>query len=225
MTTETAVCRVRRLGRIEYADAATVQERMIPLRVDGRIPDTLLLLEHPHVITMGRNSSAEHVLVGEDRRRQMGIDLHEAGRGGDVTYHGPGQVVGYPILRLEGERRDAHRYLRDLEEVLIRTLRTWDLEGQRDPDHTGVWVGGAKVAAIGVRLTKWVTSHGFALNVQPDLTYFGTIVPCGIRDREVTSLRQLLGKPVAMDVVEDRLVEAFGEVFGLRMEDPGREDR
>jgi len=225
MATETAVCRVRRLGRIEYADAATVQERMIPLRVEGKIPDTLLLLEHPHVITLGRNSSPEHVLVDAARREQMGIGLYEAGRGGDVTYHGPGQVVGYPILRLEGGRRDAHRYLRDLEEVLIRVLRTWGLDGRRDPDHTGVWVEGAKIAAIGVRLTRWVTSHGFALNVSPDLSYFGTIVPCGIADREVTSLRQVLGRPVGMDEVEDRVVEAFGEVFGLRMEDPSREDR
>jgi lipoyl(octanoyl) transferase len=214
-------CRVRRLGRIDYADALRMQDGMVRLRREGKIPDTLLLLEHPHVITLGVSSDSAHVVADESERARLGIDLYETGRGGDVTYHGPGQLVAYPILQLEDERKDAHRYLRDLEECLIRALTDFSIPAQRRLGATGVWVGEgdqvAKIAAIGVRLSHWITSHGFALNVQTDLSFFDTIVPCGIADRPVASMHQLLGRAPAMERVEDRIVERFGEVFGRRM--------
>jgi lipoyl(octanoyl) transferase len=214
-------CRVRRLGRIDYADALRMQEGMVRLRREDKIPDTLLLLEHPHVITLGVSSDAAHVVADEAERRRLGIELFETGRGGDVTYHGPGQLVGYPILQLEAKRRDAHAYLRALEECLILTLADFAIAAQRQPGATGVWIGegeqAAKIAAIGVRLSHWITSHGFALNVQTDLSYFETIVPCGIADRPVASMHQVLGRAPAMERVEDRIVAHFGEVFGRTM--------
>ena len=221
-------CRVRRLGRIDYADALRMQEGMVRLRREDKIPDTLLLLEHPHVITMGVSSDAAHVVADEAQRRRLGIELFETGRGGDVTYHGPGQLVGYPILQLEEARRDAHGYLRTLEECLIRVLADFSLAGFRVAGATGVWVGErehpAKVAAIGVRLSHWITSHGFALNVQTDLSYFETIVPCGIADRPVASMHQLLGRAPLMERVEDSVIAHFGEVFGRTMsEAPAKE--
>jgi lipoyl(octanoyl) transferase len=192
-----------------------MQEELVRRRREGAIPDQLLLLEHPHVITLGRGTGAGHVLVDEEERSRRGIELFESGRGGDVTYHGPGQVVGYPILALEPERRDLHRYLRDLEEVLIRALATVGVRGERARGLTGVWVNGAKVAAIGVRVSSgWITSHGFALNVSTDLSLFRTIIPCGIGDREVTSLERILGPGAMLPDPEDLLVEPFAEVFG-----------
>lgn len=199
-----------------YRDGLTLQERMVRLRRARQIPDTLLLLEHGHVVTRGSSAKDEHILLSEEERERRGIEVFEAGRGGDVTYHGPGQIVGYPILWLEGTRRDAHRYLRDLEEVILRALGDLGLPASRRPRYTGVWVNGEKIAAIGVRLTRWITSHGFALNVDPDLTYFDTIVPCGIADRGVTSIHEQ-GLQVTMKDVEDLLVQRFGEVFGRRM--------
>jgi lipoyl(octanoyl) transferase len=194
-----------------------MQEGMVRLRREERIPDTLLLLEHPHVITHGSSAKKEHVLVDDGERARLGIEQFETGRGGDVTYHGPGQLIGYPILALRDEERDAHRYLRSLEELLIRTLAGYGLEARRHDEHTGVWVGPAevpaKIAAIGVRLSHWITSHGFALNVSTELSYFETIVPCGIENLGVTSLQQELGTIPAMDEVEDRLIEQFGIVF------------
>lgn len=214
-------CRVRRLGRIDYADAQRMQEGMVRLRRENKIPDTLLLLEHPHVITLGVSTDLAHVVVEEAERKRLGIELHESGRGGDVTYHGPGQLVGYPILALEEGRRDAHGYLRSLEECLIGVLADFSLPAFRVEGLTGVWAGDperpAKIAAIGVRLSHWITSHGFALNVQTDLSYFDTIVPCGIADRTVTSMHQLLGRAPSMERVEDRLIARFGEVFGRTM--------
>lgn len=201
-------------GVVPYGVALEMQAELVRRRREGVVPDQLLLLEHPHVITLGRGSRDDHVLASEEERARRGVELFEAGRGGDVTYHGPGQVVGYPILALEEGRRDLHRYLRDLEEVLIRALATLGIRGERLPGLTGVWVGGAKVAALGVRVSSgWITSHGFALNVRPDLSYFGTIVPCGIQDREVTSLERILGPEGALPDPVSLLVLPFCEVF------------
>lgn len=206
---------VRTPGRVPYGPALALQEELVRRRREGAIPDQLLLLEHPHVITLGRGTGAGHVLVDDTERARRGIELFESGRGGDVTYHGPGQVVGYPILALEPGRRDLHRYLRDLEEVLIRALRSLGIRGGRVEGLTGVWVDGAKVAAIGVRVSSgWITSHGFALNLSTDLSLFRTIVPCGIEDREVTSLERILGPGTPLPDPAELLVQPFAEVFG-----------
>jgi lipoyl(octanoyl) transferase len=205
---------VRELGRVPYARALEVQQILVQRRRAGSIPDQLLLLEHPHVITLGSSSLAEHVLIPEDRRAELGIELFEVGRGGDVTYHGPGQLVGYPILDLKPDRKDVHRYLRDLEEVLIRALHHFGLRGERMTGLTGVWVKGRKIGAIGVRISSgWIASHGFALNVSPDLEYFDSIVPCGIEDREVTSISRALGRPVSVEEALHPVIGAFEEVF------------
>jgi lipoyl(octanoyl) transferase len=205
---------IRRLGLVPYAEALSLQERLVVDRREGRVPDTLLLLEHPHVITLGTSSRPEHVLVDTRERERRGIELFQAGRGGDVTYHGPGQLVGYPILDLKPDRRDLHRYLRDLEEVLIRATTSFGLRAGRSPGQTGVWTDGGKLAAIGVRVSSgWITSHGFALNVCNDLSFFGTIVPCGIPDRDVTSLSTELGRQMSVDVAADAVVSAFESVF------------
>lgn len=205
---------VRRLGLVPYGEALRLQERLVRERRAGSIPDRLLLLEHPHVITLGSASNTNHVLLDAAERRLMGIELHETGRGGDVTYHGPGQLVGYPILDLKPDRKDVHRYVRDLEEALIRMLAGYGVEGSRKPGMTGAWVGDEKIAAIGVRVSSgWITSHGFALNVSTDLGFFDAIVPCGIRDHGVTSLSRILGRTVAMDGVEDRIAAAMADVF------------
>ena len=205
---------VTRLGRVGYARALDLQAELVRHRAAGEISDQLLLLEHPHVVTLGSGASRDHILATDAQLRARGIELFEAGRGGDVTYHGPGQLVGYPILRLGPGRRDLHRYLRDLEEVLIRALAAFEVTARRTDGLTGVWTGGRKIAAIGIRVSSgWVTSHGFALNVSPDLGYFATIVPCGIHDREVTSLAECVGGPVPMAAVEDAVVSAFAQVF------------
>jgi lipoyl(octanoyl) transferase len=205
---------VRRLGLVPYAQALALQERLVSERRGGRVGDMLLLLEHPHVITMGSSSDPEHVLVSADERDRRGIDLVEVGRGGDVTYHGPGQLVGYPILDLKPGRKDLHRYLRDLEEVIIRAAGSLDVQAHRSPGLTGVWTATGKLAAIGVRVSSgWITSHGFALNVCNDLSWFGTIVPCGIHDRDVTSLSRELGREVTLDEASEAVLEAFGDVF------------
>ena len=210
---------VRRLGTVPYADALALQAELVRRRRAGEVPDTLLLLEHPHVITLGSGSHDEHVLVSEEERRERGIELFETGRGGDVTYHGPGQLVGYPILDLKPDRQDLHRYLRDLEEMLIGVLAGFGLGGGRKEGLTGVWVDGRKLAAIGVRVSSgWITSHGFALNVTTDLSFFGAIVPCGIRDHGVGSISGELGRPVAMRKVEDAVVRQMERTFGRRAE-------
>jgi len=206
---------VRRLGLIAYADALALQAELVASRRAGEIPDTLLLLEHPHVITLGSGSHEENVLVSAEERAARGIELFETGRGGDVTYHGPGQLVGYPILDLKPDRQDLHRYLRDLEEMLIGVLGEFGLRGSRKEGLTGVWVDDRKLAAIGVRVSSgWITSHGFALNVTTDLSFFGAIVPCGIRDHGVGSISQEAGRTVAMREAEDAVVRQMERVFG-----------
>lgn len=186
------------LGRVPYEEATRLQERLVDLVRRGEAGDTLLLLTHPPVITLGRGAHVDNVVIPDDERVRRGIALHEAGRGGDVTYHGPGQLVGYPIVALRKDRRDAHRYLRDLEEGLIGTAAAFGVTASRVSGLTGVWVGDAKLAAIGVRIgTGWVTSHGFALNVGRDLSGFDAIVPCGIQGKSVTSLARLLDRDLA----------------------------
>ena len=213
---ESRTLHVEWLGRVAYQEGLELQRERGELRREGAIPETLILLEHPHVITLGTGSDPQHVLAGPEARAEKGIELFETGRGGDVTYHGPGQLVGYPILDLKPDRRDLHRYLRDLEDVLIRCVGVFGVQARRVGGLTGVWTETGKIAAIGVRVSSgWITSHGFALNVHTDLSYFGTIVPCGIADREVTSLSRELGRSVSMEDVRAPLVRAFREVFGF----------
>jgi lipoyl(octanoyl) transferase len=205
--------RIRRLGRVPYGRGLELQERLVAERQKGAVGDQLLLLEHEPVFTLGRNARAENVLYPAELLRQRGFDVHETGRGGDVTYHGPGQIVGYPILDLSPDRRDVHRYVRDLEEVMVRTCADYGVEAGRIAGLTGTWVGREKIGAIGVRISRWVTSHGFALNVSTDLAAFELIVPCGIRDKGVTSLERLLGRAVPLDEVMDRIAAHFAAVF------------
>jgi lipoyl(octanoyl) transferase len=217
---------VRRLGRVAYEEALALQARLVQERRAGEIEDQLLLLEHPHVITLGSSSRPEHVLFDAAAREARGIALFETGRGGDVTYHGPGQLIGYPILDLKPDRCDLHRYVRDIEEALIRALADFGVAAARKPGLTGAWVGEEKVAAIGVRVSSgWITSHGFALNVTTDLGYFGAIVPCGIFDHGVTSLARLLGAAPAAETVERRVAARFAEVFVRRAVDAGGAER
>ena len=210
---------VRRLGIVGYQEALDLQRQLVEARKQGRIPDQLLLLEHPPVITLGaRNHNARtNVLETAESLARKGVGLFEAGRGGDVTYHGPGQLVGYPILELPVDRRDVHRYVRDLEEVLIQAVSGFGITAGRIPGLTGIWVGDNKLAAIGVRLSRWVTSHGFALNVNTNLSHFGLIVPCGIADKGVTSLARVLGRPVAMAEVMDAVERHFARLFAAEL--------
>ncbi len=207
--------RARWLGTLEYGEGLRMQEALVRERRAGSISDQLLLLEHPHVITLGTSADPGHVLADEAQRRLMGISLFETGRGGDVTYHGPGQLVGYPILDLKPDRCDLHRYIRDIEESLIRALAGFGITAGRREGLTGVWVGDEKIAAIGVRVSSgWITSHGFALNVDPDLRYFGAIVPCGIRDHGVTSMARCGAEGLTPQDVARPVAASFAEVFG-----------
>ena len=206
---------VRRLGIVSYAEALALQKQLVEDRREGKVGDVLLLVEHPHVLTLGvrGDGGRSHILATDDVLASRGVEVYEAGRGGDITYHGPGQIVGYPVIDLKPDRCDVHRYVRDLEEVLIRVAADYGLSAERVRGLTGVWVRGEKVAAIGVRIARWITSHGFALNVTTDLDYFNLIVPCGIADRGVTSLSRLLDRPVELAEVEDRLIQRFTDVF------------
>jgi lipoyl(octanoyl) transferase len=211
--------RVLRLGELGYDEGLALQARLVDERRAGTIPDTLVLLQHPPVITLGAKTRGKptHIVASEAELARAGVTVHDTGRGGDVTYHGPGQLVGYPILDLKPDRCDVHQYVRDLEEVLVRAIARFGVVGTRVDGLSGVWVGEdgreAKVAAIGVRISRWITSHGFALNVSTNLRHFDLIVPCGIADRGVTSLERLLGRAVPMADVEDAVVEAMRDVF------------
>ena len=207
-------CEVRRLGRVPFAEAYELQRHLVAERQAGRIPDQLLLLEHPPVITMGRNGQAGNLLIPPALLATRGIEFHETDRGGDVTYHGPGQIVGYPIMDINQWKRDVHLYVRALEQVLISAIEEFGIPTQRMAGMTGVWTAAepaAKLAAIGVHISRWVTSHGFALNVDPDLQHFSYIVPCGL-SRPVTSLRAL-GCPARWDDVAASLERHFLKVF------------
>jgi len=190
-----------------------LQERSVEDLRTGNAPEQLLLLEHPHVFTLGRGADSANILADQQQLRSNLVEVHETGRGGDVTYHGPGQLVGYPIINLKPDRCDVHRYVRDIEEVLLRTIAEFDVTGTRIAGLTGVWVGNEKIGAIGVRIARWITSHGFALNVNTDLSYFEMIVPCGITDKGVTSLSRLLGRQVDMREVAGLVARYFKEVF------------
>src|SRR5882762_1447239 len=229
------------LGLIGYAEAYALQKRIVAARKADAIEDVLLICEHPHVITQGRNGKREHLLAGENVLRQKGVEFHETSRGGDVTYHGPGQIVGYPILNLAAIRRDVVWYVRMLEEVMIRASGDFGVAASRETGKTGAWVAprkelrqsalraqrsqrsqsGAetaeKLGAIGVHISRWVTSHGFAYNVSTDLRFFDLIIPCGIADRKATSLEKLLGRGADSREVAARLTQHFGQVFGLDM--------
>ncbi|HEX7485708.1 MAG TPA: lipoyl(octanoyl) transferase LipB [Vicinamibacterales bacterium] len=206
---------VRRLGRVRYRDALDLQRALIEDRRAERVGDVLLLLEHPHVITLGSRSGTarSNVLATPERLSELGVELSETGRGGDVTYHGPGQLVGYPILNLKPGRADVYQYVRNLEEVMIRVSRGFGVEAGRIEGLTGTWVGGNKIGAIGIRISRWITSHGFAYNVNTDLDYFNLIVPCGIRDHGITSLARELGRRLDMAEVEDALITEFRQVI------------
>ena len=222
-----------------YGEALALQRDLVEQRKAGAIPDTLLLLQHPHVLTLGvkGDGGRSHILAPGDELRSLGVEVHETGRGGDVTYHGPGQIVGYPIVDLDPDRRDVHRYVRDLEEVMIRVCASYGVTAGRIPGLTGAWVrvdgeasgssesdgqarssGRAeKIGAIGVRISRWVTSHGFAFNVSTDLEFFRLIVPCGIEDRGVTSLEREVGAEIPLREVEARFVHTMGAVFDRRV--------
>ena len=209
---------VRRLGAVPYAVASDMQHALVEERRAGHVPDLLLLLEHPHVITLGVRADAarSHLIATPELLAARQVELHESGRGGDITYHGPGQIVGYPIIDLKPDRCDVHKYVRDLEEVMIRTAADFGLEGTRVKGLSGAWLGAEKIGAIGVRISRWITSHGFALNVTTDLDFFRLIVPCGIEGGGVTSLSRAAGHPIALTDAEASLVRNFAAVFDRR---------
>jgi lipoyl(octanoyl) transferase len=207
------LCEAQYLGRITYADGLRLQADAVEALRDDMAPEQLFLLEHNHVFTLGRAANRANILLSQESLEAEGIEVFETGRGGDVTYHGPGQLVGYPIINLKPDRQDVHRYVRDLEEVLIRTIADYGISGARIKGLTGVWVGNEKIAAIGVRIARWITSHGFALNVNTDLRFFRMIVPCGITDKGVTSIAQILGREVALQEIAERAARHFAEVF------------
>ncbi|MDK1031701.1 MAG: lipoyl(octanoyl) transferase LipB [Planctomycetia bacterium] len=216
------------LGRCSYARAVDLQKRLVAgVQAAPGEEAHIVLVEHdPPVITVGRSSRGDgNVLASADALKAEGIEVVECSRGGDVTYHGPGQLVGYPIIRLDLHGRDIHRYLRDLEEVLIRVLGVFGITGRRVRGQTGVWVGEEKVAAIGIAVTRWVTYHGFALNVATNLSHFDFIIPCGITDKTVTSVERLLGRPVGLDEVKPRVIRCFADVFGFQLDDAAGADK
>ena len=204
-------------GLIPYAPAYELQRQLVAARKAGAIPDVLLLCQHPHVITLGRNGTRDHLRVSDALLQQKSIEFHCSDRGGDITYHGPGQIVGYPILDLTGHRRDIGCYVAQLEETMIRATADFGLAAKRVPGQHGAWLdtsaGEAKLGALGVHLSRWVTSHGFAYNVSTNLSYFDLIVPCGIDGKGVTSLERALGRSIAIDEVRERLVAHFAEIF------------
>ena len=214
---------VRRLGLVPYAEGLELQRALVEDRKADRIPDTLLLLQHPHVVTIGvKKDGRQHIIASPDQLAARGVEVFETGRGGDVTYHGPGQLVGYPIVDLNPDRRDVHKYVRDLEEVMIRVCAGYGLTADRVKGFSGAWIGEEKIGAIGVRISRWITSHGFAFNVTTDVEFFDLIVPCGIADKGVTSLAAKLGRSPSMADVEDRFVEQFAAVFDRAVAVHGR---
>jgi len=206
-------CEARWLGKVGYSDGLRLQAEAVDRLRSDEGAEQLFLLEHPHVFTLGRAANRANILLSSDQLEERGIEVHETGRGGDVTYHGPGQIVGYPIINLKPDRCDVHRYVRDIEEVMIRAIADFGIDGSRIKGLTGVWIGDEKIGAIGVRIARWITSHGFALNVNTDLGYFGMIVPCGITHKGVTSMSKLLGRNLDIQEVARTLARHFGEVF------------
>jgi len=222
------ICQIVDLGRIGYADAYALQKRIVAARKVDAIEDVALFCEHPHVITQGRNGKREHLLVSENVLRQKGVEFYETSRGGDITYHGPGQMVGYPILNLGAIRRDVVWYVRMLEDAMIRATAEFGITAKRVAGKTGIWVQSGnteeKLGAIGVHISRWVTSHGFAYNVSTDLRFFDLIVPCGMADRKATSLEKLLGRSVQHSEVAPRIAKHLGELFGLELQNTSKEE-
>lgn len=204
---------VRRLGAMPYREAWALQRQAVADRAAGRIGDTLILLSHPPVITIGRGGDRDHLIAGPRELEDQGVEFVETDRGGDITFHGPGQIVGYAVIDLSRRGRDLHRFLRHLEEVIIQALSEFGISAHRAEGLTGVWVGDAKIAAMGIRVSKWITHHGFALNVSTDLSYFDLIVPCGITGRRVTSMEELAGHPIDRSHVRDALERSFRTIF------------
>ena len=223
-----ANCLTVDLGLVGYAEAYALQKRIVAARKANAIVDVLLLCEHPHVITQGRNGKREHLLASEHVLRQNSVEFYETSRGGDITYHGPGQIVGYPILNLGAIRRDVVWYVRMLEEAMIRATGEFGIRAKRVVGKTGIWVENEnteeKLGAIGVHISRWVTSHGFAYNVSTDLRFFDLIVPCGIPDRKATSLEKLLGRTVPESEVGPRIAKHLGELFSLEMKGTSKKD-
>ena len=228
-------CYIVDVGLVGYAEAWELQKRLVAARKAGAIADVLLLCEHPHVITLGRNGKREHLLASEQVLRQKGMEFHSSDRGGDITYHGPGQLVGYPILNLGAIRKDVVWYVRMLEELMIRVTAEFGITSERVAGKTGIWVRGTnnlnapgvteeKLGAIGVHISRWITSHGFAYNVSTDLRYFDLIVPCGITGRKATSLEKILERAVTRMETVQPVLRNFGEVFGLEMRETSRDD-
>lgn len=210
-------CQVLQLGIVDYPAAVELQERLVDERQHDQIGDTLVLLQHPPVLTLGRRAHRSNILAPTDELRRQGISVFETNRGGDVTYHGPGQLVGYPILRLADHGNDVHRYLRMLEQSMIALLRTYAIQGEQQPGYTGVWIGQKKIAAIGVAVRGGITMHGFALNVEPNLAHFQLINPCGYTDRPVTSMAAELGRCLDFESLQRDMSHSFGQVFRTRM--------
>lgn len=202
------------LGLIDYKEAWDLQKEIVELRHNKKIPDVLFLLEHPHTYTLGKVADKKNLIGSDEYLTKNKISIYDIDRGGDITYHGPGQIVGYPIIDLNEWQKDTHKYLRALEETIIRTCSTYDLTGTRDPKYTGVWIENRKVAAIGIKVSRWITMHGFAFNVNTDLSLFSGIIPCGISDKEVTSLQKEKGEQINLTEVKNLLLKNFKEIFG-----------
>ncbi len=209
------LCQIYDLGIIEYEKSLQLQNSLVLARIAGEIPDTLLFLQHPPVITIGGSGKEEDIIAPKDLLDDEGISVFHTDRGGGVTYHGPGQLVGYLIFNLQNKGKDIHQFVRNLEEVIIQTLATFSIPAHGDPQYPGVWVGRDKICALGIRVSRWVTKHGFALNVNTDPRYFKLIIPCGIKDRQVTSMSQLLGHDVAFEDVTSCILKQCAEVFNI----------
>ena len=201
------------LGFIDYQQAWDLQKEIFSKRTKDEICDTFFMLEHPHTYTLGKVAEKENLISSEDQLKELGVSVYEIDRGGDITYHAPGQIVGYPIIKLSDCKEDTHEYVRGLEEVIMKVCADYGLETHRNPKYTGVWISERKIAAIGIKVSRWTTMHGFAFNVNTDLNYFSGIIPCGIKDKEVTSLKHELGNEISIEAVKEKLVEKFKEVF------------
>ncbi|MEW6062432.1 MAG: lipoyl(octanoyl) transferase LipB [Bacteroidota bacterium] len=212
------------IGRTRYADAWELQKQIFSARLQQRISDVLVFTEHDHVYTLGKSADDNHLLAKDEELSKKGVDVFWIDRGGDITYHGPGQIVGYPIIDLNDHYHDIHRYLRDIEEALIRALQEYGISAGREPEYTGVWVKDEKIAAIGVKVSKWITMHGFALNVNTDLSFFDRIIPCGIFHKGVTSLQQILGREIALEEVQQYVIHHFQQLFQWEIKHISREE-
>lgn len=201
------------LGFIDYKEAWDLQKNIFERRTKSEINDTFFMLEHPHTYTLGKVAEKENLISNDAQLKELGISVYEIDRGGDITYHGPGQIVGYPIIKLSDWKEDTHEYLRGLEEIIMNVCSDYGLTTQRNPKYTGVWIDNRKIAAIGIKVSRWVTMHGFAFNINTDLNYFGGIIPCGIRDKEVTSLKNELGREVDINEVKENLTHKFLQFF------------